>query len=362
MPANILGIGSAFPARQLSQPDAARIVARLSCENPQQRRLLETIFRKAEVHSRGCVLLDPNSHDEQALGFYAAEPDHAGGPGTAVRMKRYARESMPLAAAAARAALDQAKFDAHAITHLITVSCTGFFAPGLDVGLIAALGLRPSIARTHVGFMGCHGALNAMQVARAFVRADPDARVLLSATELCSLHFQSTWNADNIVANALFADGSAALALGTQSAPEKEMLSIAATASFVVPESQDAMSWTVGDHGFSMTLSARVPDLIAQHLPDFLKHWLNTQGLSVDDIGSWIVHPGGTRILSAVESALKLPAAALALSRQVLAEQGNMSSPTVLIILQRLLASPVKKPIALLAFGPGLVVEAALLT
>ena len=236
MPVSILGIGSAFPARKLAQTEAARIAAALSCENPQQRRLLETIFRKTEVHSRGCVLLDPKASDEQALAFYSAEANASQGPGTAARMERYARESLPLAVASSRAALSHARLEAGAITHLITVSCTGFFAPGIDVGLIASLELPATVARAHIGFMGCHGALNGLRVARAFAQSDPvRARAALRDRIVFGLHFQYAWNADNVVANALFADGSAARWRGSTVNSENASLFLAATGSCVLP-------------------------------------------------------------------------------------------------------------------------------
>jgi predicted naringenin-chalcone synthase len=181
--------------------------------------------------------------------------------------------------------------------------------------------------------------------------------------ELCSLHFQYGWEPQQIVANALFADGAAALVGQAAQAADVSRISwrVAATGSCVFAGSQDAMTWTVGDYGFRMTLSPRVPELIRAHLADWLTHWLAQQGLSMRDIGSWAIHPGGPRVLSAVEAALNLPAGAAEASRQVLAEHGNMSSPTVLFILERLRRAGAPLPCVMLAFGPGLTAEAALL-
>src|SRR5262249_12520022 len=191
------------------------------------------------------------------------------------------------------------------LTHLVTVSCTGFHAPGADVELIRELGLSRDVQRTHVGYMGCHGALNGLRVAAAFAAADPNARVLLCAVELCSLHYHYGWDPQRIVANALFSDGAAAVVAGGSGGDGTWRVD--RTVSYMLPGSANAMSWKIGDHGFEMTLSRRVPDLIARHLRPWLEGWLSAEGLSVEAIGSWAVHPGGPRILSAVEEALALP-------------------------------------------------------
>ncbi len=238
----------------------------------------------------------------------------------------------------------------------MTVSCTGFAAPGFDLGLIQSLELRPTVERTHVGFMGCHGALNGLRVARAYADADPAARVLLCAMELCSIHYHYAWNPKRLVGNALFADGAAAL-VGMAGAAD---WCASAAGSCLFPRSAHAMTWSIGDHGFDMTLSAKVPGLIADNLRPWLEQWLRGLGLVIADVGSWAVHPGGPRIVSAVESALDIGGTQTQVSREVLAQFGNMSSPTVLFILQRLREAGAPRPCVAIGFGPGLVAEAAL--
>jgi predicted naringenin-chalcone synthase len=262
------------------------------------------------------------------------------------------------AAHRALAASDVASTD---VTHLITVSCTGFSAPGVDVALIKGLSLAPTIGRTHVGFMGCHGALNGMRVAQALVRADTTARVLLCAVELCSLHYQYGMDPQAVVANALFADGAAALVVGGPAEGKGERWRIAACGSLLIPDTEGDMSWRIGDHGFRMTLSACVPDQILRHLRPWLEQWLASQGFPLRTIEAWAIHPGGPRILSSVIGALGLPADAAEASAEVLAECGNMSSPTVLFVLQQLQQSVGVRPCVALAFGPGLTAEAVLL-
>jgi alpha-pyrone synthase len=239
----------------------------------------------------------------------------------------------------------------------VTVSCTGFSAPGWDIDLIRRLELNPTVQRTHVGFMGCHGALNGLRVARAFADADAAARVLVCAAEACTLHFHYVGTPKQMIANALFADGAAALV--GRCVPDAPW-SVVASGSCLLPDSADAMTWNIGDHGFAMTLAARVPELIRQHLRPWLESWLATHQLNIGSIGSWAVHPGGPRILDAVEASLGLPPSATAVSREVLAACGNMSSPTVLFVLERLRQQQAALPCVMLGFGPGLMAEAAL--
>jgi predicted naringenin-chalcone synthase len=184
--------------------------------------------------------------------------------------------------------------------------------------------------------------------------------VLLCAVEWCSLHYRFQWDPERFIGNVLFADGAAAI-VGAQGPEGDDAWKVVATGSCLMPDSTDAMTWHIGDHGFEMTLSSRVPDLIGEHLRPWLSSWLQKHGLTIEQIGSWAIHPGGPRIVSAVEESLKLPREATAVSREVLAQCGNMSSPTVLFILDRLRARHAARPCVMLGFGPGLMAEAALL-
>ena len=282
------------------------------------------------------------------------------GPTTGQRMRYYAEQAVPLTLRAARQALDRSGLAPRAVTHLVTVSCTGFGAPGVDVRLIKSLELPATVERTHVGFMGCHGALNGLRVARAFTGAEPGARVLLCATELCVVHYHYGWDPQKMIANALFADGAAALVGVPCTSAPADAWTAAASGSCLIPDSEEAMTWTIGDHGFEMTLSKQIPRLIAAHLRPWLENWLGGQGLSLGAVASWAVHPGGPAILDAVEQALGLDREATGVSREVLARCGNMSSPTILFILDRLRSKQAPRPCVALGFGPGLNAEAAL--
>ena len=360
--ASIHSIGTARPANSLSQDEAA-MMAVTRCEPGDRRsRLLPQLYRKSQVQRRGIALLQSSgtSDDDGAVStdwFYggAGEPS----PKTAARMEQFRRLAPPLAVEACDDALQTGGVSASEITHLIVVTCTGFAAPGIDFELIRQLGLPHSVRRTQIGFMGCHAALNALAVAAAFAKESPKNRVLICCVELCSLHFQYGPESDQVVANALFADGAAAVVVGPDD--DATHWRIADAASYYMQGTEGDMSWHVGDHGFEMTLSTRVPTLIAQHLRPWLDGVLAQQGLLVSEINTWAIHAGGPRIVSAVAERLGLPEHATEASRSVLRDCGNMSSGTSLFILKRLHEQGSRPPAVMLAFGPGLAVEAIVL-
>jgi predicted naringenin-chalcone synthase len=211
-----------------------------------------------------------------------------------------------------------------------------------------------------IGFMGCHGALNGMQVASAIVTADPMARVLLCCVELGTLHFQYGWEAQQIVANALFGDGAAAMIVGND-AHVRDAVAIEDTVTTFIENTAADMTWQIGDHGYVMTLSPRVPEILAEKLRPWLDEWLARHDLAIEEVGGWAIHAGGPRIVSAVSERLKLTTEQVRHSWDVLRHGGNVSSATVLFILQRLREAETALPYVVLSFGPGLVAEAALL-
>jgi predicted naringenin-chalcone synthase len=363
----ILGLGTAVPGTAINQHEALRVARVLCCRTDEQATWLPALYGHAGIESRHSVLGGDVMRDVldgtrcSGSPFLPTGLPDDRGPSTAERMRHYTRFAGPLALRASRQAVEQAKLNPDTLTHLVTVSCTGFHAPGVDHALIEGLGLPRGVQRTHVGYMGCHGALNGLRVARAYAEAEPGARVLLCAVELCSLHYHYGWDPQKVVANALFADGAAAVVGARADGAAPEPWCLRASGSCVFPGCADAMTWTVGDHGFEMTLSKRVPGLIAEHLRPWLEAWLAGHRLSVREVASWAIHPGGPRILDAVAEALDLARDQTADSRAVLARYGNMSSPTVLFILARLRSRRAPRPCVGLAFGPGLAVEAALL-
>jgi len=358
----IRGLGTALPATRLTQEEALGLARVLCCRTPEQTTWVPLMYAGTGIRGRNISL--PRQLVEDVLRgtrlsgsvFLPSGEAEDSGPSTAARMALYAEHAGPLALSAALRAMEEARLPAHGITHLVTVSCTGFAAPGVDLALIEGLKLSPEVARTHVGFMGCHGAINGLRVAGAFTQADPRALVLLCAVELCSLHYHYGWDPQKIVANALFGDGAAALLADSTGQGWR----LAACGSCWLPDSASAMTWEIGDHGFAMTLSRQVPRLIYEHLRPWLQDWLGRLNRSLADIRSWVIHPGGPKILDAVQEGLNLPDEALSASRAVFAEQGNMSSPTILFILDRLRRAAAPRPCLALAFGPGLAAEAAL--
>jgi predicted naringenin-chalcone synthase len=360
----ICGLATALPARSIEQSEAATLAEGFLAGH-RDGKSLPALFRRTQVRARSSVLLEQANGCGPKQSFYwpAAGPLDRG-PSTSSRMQRYAAESLPLAATAARQAIARAAVAPADITNIITVSCTGFFAPGIDIGLLKCLQLRPTIGRLHVGFMGCHGVLNALRAAQATVDADPSAVTLIAAVELCSLHYQYGGQSDQLVANALFADGAAALVGISAGKAERETANrwrVVSSGSLLVPDAEDGMTWRIGDNGFEMTLSPRVPELICRHVRPWLEDWLAVSGRRFEDIRSWAVHPGGPRILTSVAAALQLSEEVMAPSAEILAECGNMSSPTILFIIERLQREAHPLPCVVLGFGPGLVAEAALL-
>jgi predicted naringenin-chalcone synthase len=357
----VAGIGTAVPPHAIAQQDAAAMATTLCNYDDAQKRRIEKLYGLTRVSHRHSVLLKPSPNGRAVQQFF--QPSNgtpSQGPPLSERMECYEKEAPRLALEAAQAALLESGVDAGTITHIITVSCSGFVAPGIDVALIRALELPSTTERTHVGFMGCHGALNAIRVAHAFLGSMPDARILIVAVELCSLHYQYSADDEVNLANGLFSDGAAALILTGTPPRGVPAWRCAATGSCILPDSEAAMTWKIRDHGFQMTLSREVPAIIKAHLLSWLSQWLSENGLSVDEVKSWAIHPGGPAILQGVRQALSLKNEDLVGSWDVLRDYGNMSSPTVLFVIDRLRRQKAPLPCVALGFGPGLAAEAVL--
>ena len=361
-------IGTAVPDTVIDQAEALTIARAMACPTDEQGTWMPSMYGGTLIDTRRLALpselvrdiLDGTRLSNSAF-LPKDDPEYLG-PTTGERMAHYVELAPPLALGACREAIAGSGVEPADFTHLVTVSCTGFFAPGIDYALVSGLGLSPTVERTHVGYMGCHGALNGLRVAQAFASA-PRSRVLLCAVELCSLHYHYSYNPSKMVANAIFGDGAAAL-VGTSDKTSSNGSSnswrVLATGSCYLPNSATAMTWNIGDHGFEMTLGKNVPSLILRHLRTWLESWLDEVGVGLAGVRSWAVHPGGPRILTAVEEALGLTPKDTTASREVFADMGNMSSPTVLFILRKLMERNAPRPCLMLGFGPGLVAEAVL--
>jgi len=269
-------------------------------------------------------------------------------PGTGARMQLFENFAPGLAVEAAERLL--AGEDRSRITHLIVTCCTGFFAPGIDLQVVERCGLKPDIERTFLGFMGCYAAINALKLARHIVRSESGARVLAINLELCTLHLHETTELEEILSFLLFGDGCAAALISADPVGAR-MDSFKAA---LVPDTVDLIRWNIREQGFDMVLSGEVPGAIRRGLAQARSTILNDAA----PIDLWAVHPGGRSVLDAVEAALELPPPALTVSRGVLNDFGNMSSSTVMFVLERLMrdAAPGAGGCAM-AFGPGLVAE-----
>ncbi len=337
-------VGTAVPAHDVHHAFIDWASERVE---PRARPLFARMAARAGIAHRWSVL--PGVHGANAIeagGFYA---DAA--PGTAARMGVYAQEAPGLALAAIESLADRIALDG--ITHLVVASCTGFVAPGIDQIVAARLGLAPSVERLLIGFMGCYAAIVALRSARHIVRSDPAARVLVVTVELSSLHLQDETAVEPLLAMLQFGDGAAA-ALVTA---DPQGIALDRPFAANLPDSAELIRWTITDTGFAMHLDGAVPGRIGTALGDAGFVEAVTGGAAPADL-FWAVHAGGRSILDAVQSALALPADALAASRGVLADNGNMSSATLMFVLARLLAAPppMHDGVAL-AFGPGLAAE-----
>jgi predicted naringenin-chalcone synthase len=258
----------------------------------------------------------------------------------------------------AQSALDKlalSQEERRAITHVIVTSCTGLYAPGLDYDIVEYLGLNPSVERTFIGFMGCYAAINALKAARHIVRSEPGAKVLLVSLELCSLHMQETQNLEQLLAFLVFADGCAAYLVSA----EQVGLAIDSFLAVVLPDTSPLITWRIGEKGFDMHLSGKIPGELRRGLA--ATGTQITQGAAIQSIDLWAVHPGGRTILDAVEQGMELAPEALSDSRHILLNYGNMSSPSVVFVLERLMqhAQSGQRGCAM-SFGPGVTAETML--
>ena len=350
MAAYLNRIGTAVPPHDIHGEFV--LTARTLLDDERARRLFARMAERCGIARRWSVFEAAGEGGFDRGGFYrrGAFPD------TAARMRRYEEEAPGLALdAVAGLGLDAA--GRAGITHLIVASCTGFYAPGLDLQLVQRLGLDPGVERTVVGFMGCYAAMNALKLARHIVRSEPAARVLVVNLELCTLHLQDSPDLETVLSFLIFGDGCAA---GLVSAAP-EGIALDGFRAVVIPGTAEQITWRIGAGGFDMHLSGAVPATLAGGLPAALPAILGGRGAG--DVELWAVHPGGRTILDAVEQAADLDGERLADSRAVLRDFGNMSSATVMFVLKRMLDRFRATGMGgnglgcAMAFGPGLTAE-----
>ncbi len=351
-------ISTSNPPTAIPQSTIAGFMEKAMRLNEVDSRKLKAIFRMSGIKKRHTVIEDYKHSDDKNWTFYPVASETAKQPDTEQRMRLFEKYAMPLAADAIDPLFK--KHEAASFTHLITVSCTGMFAPGLDIQLIKKFGLRNSIERTSIQFMGCFAAFNALKSAYHICRSEPDSKVLILCLELCTIHFQSEFNEDNLLANTLFGDGAAAVVVSNNA--EGAPYAIQGFQSVVDDNSEQEMAWNIGNLGFEMKLTSYVPEVIEKNIARLSEKLMHKFQLMLSDIDHFAIHPGGKRILQAVENGLNLPKSINNIANEILENFGNMSSPTVLFVLDELgkRISPDKKVLSF-AFGPGLTMESMLL-
>lgn len=358
----ITAIGTAAPPHRISQPVIADFMVKAMNLDYAGSRKLRTIFRSSGIEFRHSVLEDYQRQGD--FTFYSNSADFEPFPSTAKRLAVFRENALTLSLAAIRMALnDRPGLDISTITHLIVVCCTGMYAPGLDIDITRSLKLSSSVKRTCINFMGCYAAFNAIRIGDTVCAADQSAKVLIVCTELCSLHFQKDPTDDNLLANALFADGSAAVLMEHSPPDNPGALSLKALKfhNDLAPEGEHDMAWKIGDLGFEMKLSAYIPDIIRNGIKQLTCSLLANLNVKLQDVKYFAIHPGGKKILEVIEQELCLSRLQNVHAYHVLRNYGNMSSPTVLFVMKEILLKAGKKDddayILSFAFGPGLTLE-----
>ncbi len=360
----ISAIGTANPENKIPQQDASRFMEQSLALNNEEKRKLKALYRLSGIQNRYSVLED-YSRDYGEFDFFPNTENLEPFPTTQDRMKVYGEEASNLAVSAIQQCLAQvAGIEKQEITHLITVSCTGMHAPGIDIEIVQKLGLPGSTRRTAVNFMGCYAAFNGMKLANDICRADPTNKVLVVCVELCTLHFQNKADEDNLLSNALFGDGAAAILVESEKR-DRMQFSFENFYCDLEYEGIEDMAWKIGDHGFEMRLSSYIPKFVKGGIKKLTDQLLGAFKGQLNGKAFYAIHPGGRRILEAIEQALGLTKEDNRYAYGILEKYGNMSSSTVLFVLQSLMndlsSKDNGKPVVSFAFGPGLTLESMLL-
>jgi predicted naringenin-chalcone synthase len=353
---HIVSIGTANPGKPVSQSQIGEFMKMAHGLDLQESRKLNFVYRQTGIENRYSVIEDFNNTDPANFSFFPKNKELEPFPSTKSRMGLFEKSALDLATRAILDCLSQTNIQTKEITHLILVSCTGMFAPGLDLEIIHSLGFRNDIERYAIHFMGCYAAFNAIKMADRICDSQPGAKVLVLSIELCTIHFQKTYTEDNLLANAIFGDGAAAALVRRM----PEGLKIKKFHSRVFKEGEGDMAWGIGDFGFEMRLSKYVPDLLHKGLHDILDYL--EEAFNLSKIKHFAIHPGGKQILQKVENAFQITKEQNLHSHEILKAFGNMSSATILFVLKEwLLDQDQRGDILSMGFGPGLTLETLLL-
>jgi len=352
----IVSIGLANPGKPIEQSTIANFMQRAHQLDDLEARKLSFLYRKSGISTRYSVLSDFEKPDSKDFTFFPNAKDFEPFPGTKARMEVFRQTAPQLCEDAVTNCLSKTEVKPSEITHLILVSCTGMVAPGVELELMKRLDMDDSVERYCIHFMGCYAAFTGLKLADKIVKAEPEAKVMLVTVELCTLHFQKEYVEDNILANSLFGDGAAAaLVMRSDSG-----LKIKSYLSQVIREGEEDMAWGIGDFGFEMRLSKYIPTLLDQGISQLKEKFEEKFKLST--VENFAIHPGGKQILQKVQEAFGLPESVNAHAMDVLKQFGNMSSATILFVLERMMHDDkIQGEILSMGFGPGLTLETLLL-
>ncbi|MEP6712276.1 MAG: type III polyketide synthase [Ferruginibacter sp.] len=353
----IISIATGVPEFKHEQAELFSFADKVYSKDETDSRKLRFLYRQAGIDHRYSVAPDFTGDTRD---FFPATDDLEPFPSIETRMQWYNNNAAALSVKTIEDCIKNI-IDKKKITHLITVSCTGMSAPGLDLQIMELMELPQNIVRTSVNFMGCYAAVHGLKLADAFCNSSQNANVIIVCTELCTLHFQKEASADNITSSLLFGDGCAAMLVQTNSS--NKGLQVDSFFSDVSFKGKKDMAWELSSKGFLMTLTGYVPDLIKEDFYGLVKNALAATGKTITDITHWCIHPGGKKILDAIALSMEIDNCALKYSYEILKEYGNMSSPTILFVLKKIMdelalqENETPATIFAAAFGPGLTME-----
>lgn len=353
----IISIGTAVPSFSHKQADILRFMQHIYAMNENDKRKLTFLYHQSGIETRYSVIAD-YSRNISDWKFYPRSENLDPLPSLEQRMVWYNKYAGPLSVDAIRNCISN-KIHHSEITHLITVSCTGMSAPGLDLQVMELMDLPKNIFRTSINFMGCYAAIHALKLADAICNSEAGSKVMIVCTELCTLHFQRDPTIDNIASSLLFSDGAAAVLI-TSGKNTVKGIRIESFYSEVLPKGKKDMAWELSSTGFLMTLSGYITNLIEEDFEEMTKKAFEKNNLTKENITHWCVHPGGKKILEAIHKSMRLTNGELDNSYEILKEYGNMSSPTILFVLKRIMDTIDYKGCNTIfgaAFGPGLTME-----
>ena len=356
MKSQIKSIGLASPGKPIQQETICRFMQKAHGLDAHESRKLSFVYRKSGIAQRYSALKDFSFSNPQDFSFFPKNELLEPFPDTLIRMEVFKRVAPDLAIEAIKNCLTKTELRPEHITHLILISCTGMYAPGVEMDIVDRMGLPNTVERYAIHFMGCYAAFNGIKMADRICKSETSAKVLVVSVELCTIHFQKEYNEDNILANALFGDGAAAVLIqqGDQG------MNIEKYQSNIIPDGAGDMAWSIGNFGFQMKLSKYIPNLLEKGIKRFADGLEEKFGLS--NINHFAIHPGGKPILNKIEAAFGIDERQNHHAHNILRDFGNMSSVTILFVLEAVLNdTAIKGKVLAMGFGPGLTLETLLI-